>query len=94
MFRNVCGQFDAGLQSLLYLKNEWTDFLQAGANTGKVKVFQWLLGRRVEKWVLQVLWQNSKTDFIWRMNRWNKLFLHDDTYLQKLKIDQNFIGRT
>ena len=37
--------------------------------------------------VLPAWWQDSKNDFIWRMNRWNE-FLHVDTDSQKLKADQ------
>ena len=51
MIRNGCGQ--PGDRTLkLYLKNElmeWTDFLSAGANSGKLKVilmiFGWMLSK-------------------------------------------------
>ena len=61
-----------GLWNWLYLKNEQmelTDFLQAGTNLDKLKGDWKFLGGNSKKWVRLIWSQDSKIDYIWRMNR-------------------------
>ena len=57
MVRDGCGQpGHRTLKFTLCLKwiDEWTDFLYAGANSGKLKVIQWFLGGCGQKMVVAI----------------------------------------
>ena len=46
-----------------------------------------------KKWMWSVMWQGSKINCAWRMNRCNTTdFLHADTDSQKSKADKNLLG--
>ena len=64
----------SGFWNWLYLQNEQielTDFLHAGTNSHQLKDDFW--NEHGQKWEWPVWWRDSKTDCIWRIDRWKKL---------------------
>ena len=76
----------------MYLKNELmelTEFLHAGTNSSKSKVNWKFLEWAWLKWAWPVWWGSSKSNCIWRRNRWNKLILCMLIQIHKIKCWSN-----
>ena len=76
----------------MYLKNELmelTEFLHAGTNSSKSKLNWKFLEWAWLKWAWPVWWGSSKSNCIWRRNRWNKLILCMLIQIHKIKCWSN-----
>ena len=51
----------------------WPDFMHVDTNSHKLKVDKIFFGGHRQKWVWSVWSQDSKTDCILKMNKWNEL---------------------